>query len=91
MTWLEGLGFCEVGGAQDWIGDGSRISLAGELPLNTHGGQLSAGRLHGYGFLHEAIVQLRGDGGARQVKGARVAAVSAGGGVPAGCFLLRAD
>ena len=37
------------------------------FPINTHGGQLSAGRLHGYGFLHEAVVQLRGDGGPRQI------------------------
>lgn len=41
-------------------GAGSRSG--GELPLNTHAGQLSAGRLHGFGFLHEAVIQLRGDG-----------------------------
>jgi hypothetical protein len=38
------------------------VSLTGELPLNPHGGQLSAGRTHGYGFIHEAVVQMRGEG-----------------------------
>jgi acetyl-CoA acetyltransferase len=88
LTWLEALGFCGVGEAPDFLAGGKRIALDGELPLNTHGGQLSAGRLHGYGFFHEAVLQLRGDAGARQVRGAQVAAVSAGGGVPGGAFLL---
>ena len=89
LSWLEALGFCGVGEAADFLEGGRRIALGGELPMNTHGGQLSAGRLHGYGFLHEAVVQLRGDGGERQVEDAQVAVVSAGGGVPAGAFLLR--
>ncbi|MBL7493556.1 OB-fold domain-containing protein [Frankia sp. AgB1.9] len=91
LSWLEALGFCGIGEAADFLDGGKRIGLHGELPLNPHGGQLSAGRTHGYGFLHEAVVQLRGDGGARQVVGARTAVVSAGGGVPAGCMLLRRD
>jgi hypothetical protein len=58
-------------------------------PLNTHGGQLSAGRLHGFGFLHEACVQLWGEGGDRQVPGdPEVAVAAAGGGPLAGCLLL---
>ena len=49
------------------------------FPLNTNGGQLSGGRLHGFGFLHEACVQLRGEGGDRQVAGdPEVAAVGVG-------------
>jgi len=91
VSWLEALRFCRVGEAADFLEGGKRIALDGELPLNTHGGQLSGGRTHGYGFLHEAVLQLRGEAGDRQVKRAKVAAVSAGGGVPAGAFLLRTD
>jgi acetyl-CoA acetyltransferase/uncharacterized OB-fold protein len=91
LSWIEALGFCEIGEAPVFLAGGKRIALDGDLPLNTHGGQLSAGRTHGYGFLHEAVVQLRGDGGARQVQGAEVALVSTGGGVPGGCMLLTTD
>ncbi len=85
----EALGFCAIGEGKDFVDGGTRIALDGDLPLNPHGGQLSAGRTHGYGFVHEAAVQLRGEGGARQVDGARLAVVSTGGGTPGGCFLLR--
>jgi acetyl-CoA acetyltransferase len=88
LTWLEALGFCEVGDGADFVEGGTRIALDGELPLNTHGGQLSAGRTHGFGFLHEAVVQLRADAGQRQVGGAEVAVVASGGGTPGGCILL---
>ncbi len=88
VSWLEGLGFCGIGEAGDFLADPGRIGLGGQLPLNTFGGQLSAGRTHGYGFIHEAVVQLRGDGGASQVPGAEVAVVSTGGGTPGGCFLF---
>lgn len=91
VSWLEGLGFCGLGEAQDWIGDGSRIALDGELPVNPHGGQLSEGRTHGYGFIHEAVLQLRGDAGDRQVADARTAVVTSGGGTPSGVLLLRRD
>ena len=91
MTWLESLGFCAKGEGGPFIEGGARIARDGELPLNTHGGQLSAGRLHGYGFLHEAVVQLRGLGGDRQVaNNPEVAVVAAGGGPLAGCMLLTA-
>ena len=90
LSWIESLGFCGAGEGGDFVAGGKRLALDGELPLNPHGGQLSAGRLHGFGFLHEAIVQLRGDGGERQVDGACLAVVSTGGGTPGGCLLLRA-
>jgi len=89
LSWLEGLGFCEFGGAKDFIDSGKGIALGGALPLNPHGGQLSAGRLHGYGFVREAMLQLRGEADGRQVDNARVAVVTAGGGVPSGAMLLR--
>ena len=90
LSWLEALGFCATGEAKDFLEGGTRIALDGELPLNTNGGQLSMGRLHGFGFLQEAVVQLRGQAGERQVKDAQVVAVSTGGGMPGGCFLLTA-
>jgi acetyl-CoA acetyltransferase/uncharacterized OB-fold protein len=91
ITWLEALGFCGLGEANDWLDEGRRIALDGDLPVNPHGGQLSEGRTHGFGFIHEAVVQLRGDAGERQVRDARTAVVTSGGGTPSGVFLLRAD
>ncbi|GAA4009006.1 thiolase C-terminal domain-containing protein [Streptomyces plumbiresistens] len=89
LSWMEGLGFCGPGEATDFIAGGKTIALDGRLPLNPHGGQLSAGRLHGYGFVREAMLQLRGEAHGRQVEGARVAVVTSGGGVPSGAMLLR--
>ena len=89
LCWLEALGFCGHGEGGPFIEGGQRIALDGDLPLNTNGGQLSAGRLHGFGFIHEAVTQLRGDGGDRQVsRPVEVAAVANGGGPIAGCMLL---
>jgi acetyl-CoA acetyltransferase/uncharacterized OB-fold protein len=91
ISWIEALGFCEIGGAQDWIGDGKRIALDGDLPVNPHGGQLSEGRTHGYGFLYEAVAQLRHEAGERQVRDAKTAVVTSGGGTPSGVLLLQRD
>jgi acetyl-CoA acetyltransferase len=89
MAWLEALGFCAEGESGPFLEGGSRIALEGELPLNTYGGQLSAGRMHGYWVLHEACLQLRGEAGERQVRDwPEVAVVSNGGGPIAGCMLL---
>lgn len=89
LAWLEALGFCPKGEGGPFIEGGERIALEGEIPVNTHGGQLSAGRLHGFGFLHEACVQLWGEGGDRQVPGVpEVAVAAAGGGPLAGCMLI---
>jgi acetyl-CoA acetyltransferase len=92
LAWLEALGFCEVGAGGRFIEGGKRIALDGELPLNTFGGQIGAGRLHGFGFAHEAVVQLRGKGGARQIPGdPRVAVCASGGGPLATALLLARD
>jgi acetyl-CoA acetyltransferase len=89
LLWLEALGFCAPGESGAFVEGGERIGLGGGLPLNTHGGQLSAGRMHGFGLLHEACVQLRGAAGSRQVADAEVALVSNGGlGPLAACLLL---
>ena len=91
VSWLEALGFCGIGEAKDWLDGGKRIALDGELPVNPHGGQLSEGRTHGFGFIYEAMAQLRGDAGERQVADARTAVVTSGGGTPSGVMLLRSD
>ena len=89
LAWLEALGICGDGESGPYVEGGTRIALDGELPLNTYGGQLSAGRMHGYWVLHEACLQLRGAAGERQVAGSpEVAVVAAGGGPIAGCLLL---
>jgi acetyl-CoA acetyltransferase len=89
ISWIEGLGFCGFGEAYDWLDGGRRIALDGELPVNPHGGQLSEGRTHGFGFIYEAVVQLRHDAGERQVAGASTAVVTSGGGTPSGVLLLQ--
>jgi acetyl-CoA acetyltransferase len=88
ISWVEALGFCDIGEFGDWVGNGDRIGPGGELPLNTNGGQLSAGRLHGLGFLNEAVQQLRGECGERQVPDATVAVVANAHGPQAGAMLL---
>ncbi|HEY6474166.1 MAG TPA: thiolase family protein [Acidimicrobiales bacterium] len=93
ITWLEALGFCGRGESGPFVEGGANIARDGLLPLNTAGGQLSGGRLHGFGLIHEACVQLRGEGGERQVvrpggRAVEVAAVANGGGPIAGTMLL---
>ena len=70
IVWLEALGICGDGEGGPFIDGATRIARDGELPLNTYGGQLSAGRMHGYWTLHEACLQLRGEAGERQVRSA---------------------
>ncbi len=89
FAWLEALGLCGDGEAGPFVDGATRIALDGELPVNTYGGQLSAGRMHGYWVLHEACLQLRGDAGVRQVaRQPEVAVVTNGGGPIAGCLLV---
>ncbi len=89
LAWLEALGVCGVGESGPFVEGAERIAPDGVLPLNTYGGQLSAGRMHGYWVLHEACLQLRGQAGERQLpRRPEVAVVAAGGGPIAGCMLL---
>lgn len=92
ITWIEGLGFAKKGEGHEFIDGGTRIARDGELPLNTHGGQLGAGRMHGFGFAHEAVTQLRRKGGERQIPGdPKVAVATSGGGPLAAALLLARD
>jgi acetyl-CoA acetyltransferase len=89
MSWLEALGLCGVGESGPFVEGGERIARDGQLPLNTHGGQLSGGRLHGYGFLHEGATQMWGEAGDRQIATPpEVGIIAAGGGNTCGCLLL---
>jgi acetyl-CoA acetyltransferase len=88
LMWLEALGLCARGEGADFVSDPARLDLGGQLPMNTQGGHLSAGRLHGYGMAHEAVLQLRGEATGRQVRSAHVAVATAGGGPLAGCMIL---
>jgi acetyl-CoA acetyltransferase len=76
---LEEYGFCEPGQAGKFVRGGG-IAPGGELPVNTGGGQLSGFYLQGMTPLAEAVIQLRGDGGDRQVAGAGTALVTGIGG-----------
>lgn len=72
---LEDYGFCAKGEGGPFV-EGGRIELGGEIPVNTHGGLLSQAHVGGVLHLTEAVTQLRGAAGDRQVAGAQVAAVS---------------
>jgi acetyl-CoA acetyltransferase len=88
--WLEALGLVPRGEAGRFTEGGKRIALDGDLPMNTGGGQLSAGRFHGYGHIHEACIQLWQRGSGRQVKDARTCIIS-NGGYGYGAMILRRD
>lgn len=75
---MEELGFCERGESGPFI-EATDFSHDGDLPLNTGGGQLCAGQAGGAGGFHqvlEAVRQLRGDGGTRQVPDAEMGLVT---------------
>lgn len=90
LCWLEDAGFCRKGEGGPFVASGA-IELGGSLPTNTHGGNLSEGRSHGVGHLLEAVDQLRGAAGPRQVHDATVAFVGNGGGPIAGALVLARE
>jgi acetyl-CoA acetyltransferase len=77
---LEDYGFCDKGEGGPFVANG-RLGPEGSLKLNTGGGQLSSFYMWGMTPVSEAVIQLRGDGGARQVADARRALVSGNGGI----------
>jgi acetyl-CoA acetyltransferase len=88
LSWMEAFGFCGLGESGPFVADGA-LRPGGALPTNTHGGNLSEGRTHGMGHVAEAVRQLQGRAGDRQVPDAQVAVVSGGGGPLAGAMLLH--
>jgi acetyl-CoA acetyltransferase len=74
---LEGLGLCERGGAGAFVRSGA-TALDGRLPMNTNGGLLAEGYLHGMNTVAEAVLQVQGRGGSRQAPRHEVAVVTSG-------------
>lgn len=82
LAWIEALGFCGRGEGGAFVEGGTRIARNGEIPINTDGGQLSSGRMHGWGYLAEVCTQLRGEAGERQLETRpEVGLIACGGGV----------
>jgi len=86
LTQLEELGFCGRGEAKDFIKDGN-IEIGGQLPINTHGGQLGEAYIHGMNGIAEAVRQVRGTS-VNQVDGLEHVLVTAGTGVPTSALIL---
>ena len=80
LVQLEDFGFCEKGEGGRFVEDG-RLGPDGSLPVNPHGGHLSQAHLDGMLHVTEAVRQLRGRAGCRQIKEAKTALVSGFGGV----------
>ena len=71
LFWLEHAGFVGKGEAGPFVGE-DRTALGAELPVNTAGGNLSESYMEGWLHIYEGAVQMRGDGGPRQVEGAKL-------------------
>jgi len=87
---VEGLGLCGRGESGALFRSGA-AGAGGRLPVNTHGGLLSEGYLHGMNTVAEAALQVQGRGGERQVPRHEVAVVTSGALMDGSALLLTAD
>lgn len=87
---LEDFGFCARGEAVDFIQQGE-TQAGGALPTNSNGGMLSEGYVHGLNNIVEAVLQLRGTQGSRQLQGAKTALCSGFGGRFGSAAILTTD
>lgn len=84
VNWVENAGWCEPGEGPAFLRDhrvagSDRVMINGRVPVNPHGGSLAEGATQGSGHVREAVHQLQGIAGARQVTDARTALITAGG------------
>ena len=84
LNWIENAGWCGPGEAgqflnQHWDHDTDRVLINGSIPINPHGGALSEGGTQGSGHVREAVHQLQGLAGPRQVRDAHRALLTLGG------------
>ena len=82
---LEGLGLAERGGGGEFVRAGRRC------PVNTHGGLLAEGYLHGMNTVAEAVLQLQGRAGSRTVAGAETCVVTSGALMDGSALVLAVD
>lgn len=85
---LEDFGFCKKGEGGPFVADG-QIARGGSIPVGTNGGLLSEGYVHGLNNVLEAVSQLRGDAGVRQIAGVEVALASGWGANVGSALILR--
>jgi acetyl-CoA acetyltransferase len=83
-SWIEAVGYCEPGGALDfirqhWDNEENRLKINRRVVVSSDGGSMSHGASQGFSYFHEAVEQLRGHAGPRQVPDASVALVTPGG------------
>jgi acetyl-CoA acetyltransferase len=84
LNWIENAGWCKPGEAgaflrDHWDSAEGRVLIDGRIPVNPHGGSLSEGATQASGHIREAVHQLQGLAGERQVPNAERALITAGG------------